>query len=767
MNTFSAGSRRLRICRVLAFLTASVAACASVTIASAQTTSRADQVRALNGEVLKLQSEARRARAAEASAAVVKALEGRALALRALMASDPAAAERLAFPASVLAALEASFPNATASLEQRGHWTGELEYLIEDSVDLKSHRAVFKLHGAQEVLEVKFAGREPPGSLSGQRLSVGGVRSGRLVVASEVERLDAQQGGSATADALALACGPLGSQNVVSILVNLPSYKLPAVTTPDFVRGVLLGNAYAGSATASPDRSVDDFWRQASDGQTAVNAAAASVVGPVTLASDFNKDANGASYCDYYGMANAAMAAVDNQVDFRQYSRVQLIVPPNGACGWAGVANVGCRTQSTAGDGTFTASSAWQRADTMQSRGSAVQLSTHELGHNLGMSHASSRDFGTEPLGALGSAGTLSEYGDPHSTMGSWNFGFYAASHAANQLTWLAAGANYLTVESSGTYTIQNYEARPAGLKALKVRRGTGNDAWLWIESRQNTGLYSAALNSALFTGALIHYQDATTGGKSHLLDFSSGSGSFASAALQAGQTWTDPYSNVAVTVNAVTPGALTLTVNYGATPCTQAAPTVTAAPTAVATEYGTSTKFIVTVKNNSSSGCAAETFNLSSTAPSGWSQAYAAGALTVNPGQQAQTDLTVGVPAPHALGTYTVTGSATSAASAKAASASESVTVVEPTNRLSINLSGSGSVSVSTPVKSCTASCAVDYASGTATTVTLTATPGSRTSFAGWSGACSGTTTSCTLTVNADTTVNATFSKSGGTRRK
>jgi hypothetical protein len=62
-----------------------------------------------------------------------------------------------------------------------------------------------------------------------------------------------------------------------------------------------------------------------------------------------------------------------------------------------------------------------------------------------------------------------------------------------------------------------------------------------------------------------------------------------------------------------------------------------------------------------------------------------------------------------------------------------------------------------------------VDYASGTATTVTLTATPGSRTSFAGWSGACSGTTTSCTLTVNADTTVNANFGKTstkGGGRK-
>jgi hypothetical protein len=388
------------------------------------------------------------------------------------------------------------------------------------------------------------------------------------------------------------------------------------------------------------------------------------------------------------------------------------------------------------------------------------------MGHNLGMSHAASRDFGAEALGAVGSAGTLSDYGDPHSIMGAWNYGFYAASHAADQLGWLGQGSNYQVVETSGTYTIQNYEGRPAGVKALKVRRGTGNEAWLWIESRQNSGLYDSALSSTLFTGALIHYQDASTGGKSHLLDFTPATTSFSDSALQVGQTWTDPYSNVAVTVTGVTPTAMTVAVNYGAIPCVTAAPTITASPTGTSTEYGSTARFNVTVKNNDGSSCASQAFALGATAPTGWTKAFGASSLNVAPGQSATTTLDFGVPAPHALGTYEISASAS--ATSGSGVTKQNVTVIEPVNRLSLTINGSGSVSFSTPAKSCTSSCTTDYPKSVATSVTLTAKAGSRTTFSGWGGACAGiTTATCTVSISADNSVTATFGKATSGKRR
>jgi Divergent InlB B-repeat domain len=71
--------------------------------------------------------------------------------------------------------------------------------------------------------------------------------------------------------------------------------------------------------------------------------------------------------------------------------------------------------------------------------------------------------------------------------------------------------------------------------------------------------------------------------------------------------------------------------------------------------------------------------------------------------------------------------------------------------------VSGSGSVS-SSPGGTCSSSCSGNYDNGTP--VTLTATPASGYRFGGWGGgSCSGTG-SCTVTMNADRTVTATFVK-------
>ncbi|MDE2180605.1 MAG: hypothetical protein KGJ40_07140 [candidate division NC10 bacterium] len=73
---------------------------------------------------------------------------------------------------------------------------------------------------------------------------------------------------------------------------------------------------------------------------------------------------------------------------------------------------------------------------------------------------------------------------------------------------------------------------------------------------------------------------------------------------------------------------------------------------------------------------------------------------------------------------------------------------------------SGPGTVTSAPAGISCTVpgTCTTNFTSGTA--VTLTEAPGSGASFKSWGGACSGTATTCTLTLTANQSVTATFSQ-------
>ena len=77
----------------------------------------------------------------------------------------------------------------------------------------------------------------------------------------------------------------------------------------------------------------------------------------------------------------------------------------------------------------------------------------------------------------------------------------------------------------------------------------------------------------------------------------------------------------------------------------------------------------------------------------------------------------------------------------------------------LTVNKSGNGSGTVtSSPAGiSCGSTCGASFAQGTL--VTLTATPSSGSTFVGWSGACTGTGTTCQVTMSEAKTVTATFS--------
>jgi M6 family metalloprotease-like protein len=492
--------------------------------------------------------------------------------LSALIAENPKEALEVALTPEAIAQVSAAFPDRAARLETRGIWQGEIEYLIQDSADRTSSRNHLRLLTAAGALELHLTGPVPPALKARSFLKAQGLRTGnRIAVQRTSAAVNATSGGESGISIRAVvadtpptanlaSCSLTGAQPVVTILVNFTNFTLPGGVTQDAVRGSLLGNAFAPTSQSSPDRSLDGFWKDTSDGQTSVDSATSTVVGPFTLSGNFNSGGN----CELQNIQAAAIAAADSSVNFQNFSRVLIVHPNNNTCTYSGTSTVGCQTNSSPGDGTFTASVAWLNGANLTTRTAGVQLLAHEFGHGLGLGHADTRDFGPEPLGTVGSPGVVGGLGDVYSAMGSPNFGLYSAKHAANDLGWLAPTTNFQTVQANGSFVIQNYEQRPAGVKALKIRRGTSNNAWLWVEYRQNTGLYDSTLPSQVWSGVMIHYQDDSTGLRTDLLDyFQPSSDVWTNVALPSGSSWTDPYTGMTLSISGASTTSVTVNVAY------------------------------------------------------------------------------------------------------------------------------------------------------------------------------------------------------------
>jgi M6 family metalloprotease-like protein len=609
-----------------------------------------DTVRNLNNRVLQLHSEIGRANAA--AAAQIRAQAGpviaqRAAAMVALIKQDPGAALGLAFSKELRADLAAKFPASASAIEEHGSWAGKSDHLIFDDVARQTRRYQVSVNTGAGILEIYSAKGEPE-CVSGNTLTSTGIKVNNVVAAGSTNVTSGSLAPAAT-------CSSMGAQNSAVILVSFPGYPLPSTVTPSSVNDIFFG---------ATGKSVNTYWKESSYNQA---SATGQVFGPYALSQVYS--------CDQYNeMRTAAIKAADPDVDFTKFTRVFIVFANPGSCAWAGLGSLGCGTLSTA-EGNVQASTSWLLATQMGSLDNGVKLAAHEGGHNLSLHHAASRDFGTEAVGALGAAGTLNEYGDPFSTMGTWNFGHYSAQHKA-QIGWLNSG-NVATVETPGSFSILPFETPTLGVQALKVRRGTGGNSWLWLEYRQPIGVYDSTLGAHVHSGALTHLQDSTTGTKTHLVDFTPGTTAFTDAALTG--AWTDPYTNLTLAVTGATPSALSVNVGYGVPTCdTRLQPTVSISPTNPTMMAGTEYAFTLSVTNNDPLGCSSSTFQLTTGLPSGWATTFSSPSLTITPGQTLTATMRKTAPVGFAPGTYVL--DATASDSLHSRTATNNVTVIANT---------------------------------------------------------------------------------------
>lgn len=471
-----------------------------------------------------------------------RALLGRrAAAFRELMAADPRRALELKLSAEEARALVEQDPTATPLVEAEGTFRGQLETAVADDLAAGTAETRQWIRTAGETIDVFQPGDPDPDAAPpcGEAVVTGLKLGNRLVTA---------QPNSVTPIASCNDVTPIGEQSVAVILVKFPSTPTPTLTQ------ALVREAFFDPAAPS----LNDYWRENSYGKT---RATGDVFGWFTLSREYSCDEAEALRAEAIQLADAA-------IDYKRFGRLFIIFPtPSTGCKYAGLGTLGCTSLTSPGDGEFFATSAWLSfnvsAPGSASRQGLALLASHEGGHNMGLGHATSRDFGVEAVGPMTQAGVASEYGDPFSAMGN-GIGHYAAPHKV-RLGWLAPGVDYQEVTGSGTFDIAPLASPSAGLKAIRVRRSDMHNWWLWVEFRQPVGSYDSQSPAQGFNGALIHAESAWYSSlRSNLLDFTPGSltNDFSDSALPAGSTWIDPYTRLRIRAGSAGTNGLTVTVS-------------------------------------------------------------------------------------------------------------------------------------------------------------------------------------------------------------
>ena len=294
--------------------------------------------------------------------------------------------------------------------------------------------------------------------------------------------------------------------------------QLPPYTDAQ-LQGVLVSNS----------NSVSNYFSEQSYGQvsfTGINSPNGDVY-HVSIAANGSGCNTSSGWPAWGSQARAAVGSALNS-----YDHVIYVFDSHNTCGWAGLGYM-------------------PGSEVYIDNAFSLTVVAHELGHNLGVHHASSLRciVAGQPVAYSTAAGacSFSEYGDPYDIMGSSATNQQNAFHKL-QSGWLGSvnGPRVKTITASGDYTVSPLE-QSSGVALLLVPNVTGAVVGgsslgqdFALDLRQTYGSYfdAFAAGSAAIGGVQIRLVQAPGSGspiQTQLIDNNPQTATFADAAARAG----------------------------------------------------------------------------------------------------------------------------------------------------------------------------------------------------------------------------------------
>jgi fibronectin type 3 domain-containing protein len=357
----------------------------------------------------------------------------------------------------------------------------------------------------------------------------GTMQNGTLVVADSVSAVQQTAPAALEAGAPRLAASP-SMHNTAVVLFGFtggPTHTQlttdqPSATTEMF-----------GDPQTTPD-SLNAYYQEQTYGQIGFSG---TVFGPFDIAGPTGT----CSQNDFYTWAAQAENATGmNDSAFQHWVFVFPDVP---ACGWSGLAEIGGPHVWI--NGSF-----------------EVPVIAHELGHNLGISHAGGLSCTASGVAApMGDSCTidrthyqLPQYADPYDAMG--NFPVLRQMNMEHKLALgLLPASAVQTVAASGTYQLAPMETLGASVELLRLPKPGGGS--YFVEYRRPVGFFDS--QSPAVAGVLVHTEspDLVDPNPSHhgdsdtsLIDMHPGavnSNQWTDAAMTVGQVFDDPIRGISI----------------------------------------------------------------------------------------------------------------------------------------------------------------------------------------------------------------------------